>query len=276
MDHEGYRSNLAQRLLVEAEERFGEDVIGFNSNSELVRTYEEALAYRDSEERINYDFSVPEYEGFDTDPELQSLPEDLKKIFGEDLLGACVISRFVNRSDLVNLLIGDKDIYITVEQYEQWMEDSPAVRDFKVRAENFTSWTPNFTGGVMPLPIAVYSFSGEDLDKFDYLDDVPESERMRLYKLGTVAHEVAHHILDYLLTSEEREELMQLCVNLEPLTPYAKKYKEQDHISLAGYANEQFCEAIRLFSTTPDYLKTKSPALDKWIRNTLPEVKSVQ
>lgn len=266
--------SILDRLTREANERFtAEDV--FEVNPELARLWEEVEAFNTSETDEPIRTSSIEYEGFTSESGLENLPDDLQKVFTKDLLEACVISRVVNRDDIVNVLLGEKDMYMTVEEFRDWSSVSPEIKKYKVRAENNTAWvTQGYVKALMPLPIHLYSFEGENMSDYDYLDSDDEVEKLYRYKFGAVAHEVAHHIQNYLLTERENEALEKLCTQYPPLTPYTKKYLEGTH-QYRSYVNEQFCEAIRLLTTNPHFLKLKAPDLYNYIRGILPEITSL-
>lgn len=253
----------------------GEDYSPLN-NPELKRVLDEVVAVNTSEQHEDIEFSVPTYEGFENDPDLRTLQTDLEQAFGKELLQACIISRFVNRPDIANVLVGGKDYYMDVMTYEKLAQNHPSLRNYKVRAENFADWARNgHITSVTPLPIHIYSFTGEDLSAFPYLDDVAPEEKMKIYKFGTVAHEVAHHILEYLLTEEEKRELVTLAGTISPLTPYTAKYQTGKHHKPEHYANEQFCEGVRLMTTSSNYLQRVASGLYSWLRNNLPDVRAL-
>jgi hypothetical protein len=240
----------------------------------MKRVIAEIQAIRSQEERPDIESSGPTYEGIDKDDELKHFPEHLKQAFTEDLLNSAFISRIVYRPDQVNVFFnGDDDYFLPVEVYRKWAKQNPEIRNQKVRAENFSNWVKTgFTQGIMPLPIHLFSFEGENTDDFPYLEELPQDKRMEAHKFGTVAHEIAHHLYNYFLKPEEQEEWVMLAGRAEPLTAYCEKYKTGAHSSDAGYAEEQFSEAVRLFTTVPKYLEEKNSEIYAWVHEKFPEI----
>jgi len=88
----------------------------------------------------------------------------------------------------------------------------------------------------------------------DYLSGREEREAAKLYYLGTIAHEIGHHILEKEVTSsEENREAIFPLLREKAVTSYVTK----KHITEGTivFFHENFAEAIRLFTTAPEYLR---------------------
>lgn len=113
-----------------------------------------------------------------------------------------------------------------------------------------------------------YSFWGEQPEQLDYLSDVPAGQKMRQYKLGTIAHEITHHIYHYLMDADKRARWQNLINRTQAITAYAKFYA-----GCESEYDESFSEAVRLKTTTPDYLKTNFPEIDQFLTDNFPNVR---
>jgi len=227
------------------------------------KSYDEAVEQNQGNE---IDFS-----GFETDPHIPDAKEFVYRVFGGELLQQCLISKVKYAPDIVNVNINRIDYMLPVDVYKQWEAVMPEVKNRKFRAEAFVKWNtdPNFSKKFIATPINFYSFHGEQPERLDYLADLPAEQKMRYYKLGTIAHEVAHHVYDYLMNTEQRTVWRELVDRTQPITDYAKSYS-QDNIKY----DEFFTEAVRLKTTAPDYLKTNFPEIDQFLTDNFPSIKN--
>ena len=197
----------------------------------------------------SYDESVEQnknraidFSGFENDTDIPDVKEFIYRIFGTELLQKCLISKVKYVSEKVNVRIKGTDYILPVDVYAEWKRQMPEVESRRFRAESFTSLNtdPNFSKKFISTPIRFYSFYGVETESLDYLEHVPARERMRQYKLGTVAHEVAHHVYAYLMDADKRKEFKNLVGRSSAITEYANFY--------AGHElkyEEFFTEAIR-------------------------------
>jgi hypothetical protein len=143
-------------------------------------------------------------------------------------------------------------------------------------AESFASWNriteqENETvgvallesGHVLPTPVALFNLEFDDETKaisegkleeagLGYLSETKESERQKMYALGTIAHELAHNIFQHLIYGKpHQKEWEEIVDRLGSITKYAEEYKND---KLTHY-DENFAEAIRLFTTTKEFLE---------------------
>ena len=145
----------------------------------------------------------------------------------------------------------------------------PEVKEKRYRAEAFSSWNldENFSQKFVPTPIYLYSYD-ENLNEIEYLKDILPKEKMKLYKLGSVAHEVAHHVYDYIINPEQKKEWEQIINKINPITNYAKSY-----FNTKLKYEESFAEAVRLKTTVPNYLKINFPIVYQFFINNIPDIK---
>ena len=151
----------------------------------------------------------------------------------------------------------------------------PEIERFRYRGINFTSWNTdfNFSKKYINTPIYIYSFHQENkkLDSFKYLENVPEQDKMKLYKLGTVSHEIAHHIYDYAMDAKKKKEWQDLSDKLlkqgKSITDYANEYSGKDLMY-----DEIFSEAVKIKTINPDYLKENFPEMNDFLNNNLLEI----
>ncbi len=225
------------------------------------QSYDEAVVENKDKE---IDFS-----GFENDPDIPDAKEFIYRVFGAELLQKCLVSKVKHAPDRINVQINGTDYMLPVDVYTEWEKQMPEVKSRKFRAESFVLWNtdPNFSKKFISTPIHFYSFHGEEPGKLEYLGHVLAEEKMRQYKLGTVAHEVAHHVYDYLMDADKRKAWKELVDGTSAITEYAKSYAEHK----LKY-DEFFTEAIRLKVTAPDRLKTDFPEIDQFLTDNFPEI----
>ncbi|QQS61326.1 MAG: hypothetical protein IPN70_00105 [Candidatus Moraniibacteriota bacterium] len=235
----------------------------------LLETFLKAQSY-DKALVENEDKEI-EFLGIDSDPDTKDLKNFLFDSFGEKLLKKCLLSKIQYFSETVNIQIKGIDYILPVDSYIEWEAKMPEIKERKFRAESFVFWNTDqeFSKKFIPTPIRLYSFYGEDPNRFEYLSIFSEKEKMKQYKLGTVAHEVAHHIYEYLVLKNDRKKWEDLVEDSEYITEYAGMYKD-DTIKY----DEFFAEAVRLHVTSPEYLKRKFPRIEEYIFSVLESLKN--
>lgn len=207
--------------------------------------------------------------GFEDDPDISDAKEFIYGAFGNELLQKCLVSNIEYQSDIVNVQIDGTDYWLPIDVYKQWEQAMPQVKQRKFRAESFVKWNtdPNFSKKFIPTPINFYSFHGEQPETLDYLANVPNERKMRIYKLGTITHEIAHHAYDYLMDADKRVQWQRLVDDSQPITTYAESYTE----GRLKY-DEFFAEAVRLKTTVPDYLKTNFSEINQFLNDNFPSI----
>jgi hypothetical protein len=214
-----------------------------------------------------------EFVGFENESDISDIKDFIYKSFSDDLLSKCLISKIRYVQDKILIHSPSLDNYeVPIDTYFELKKIIPHVEEHRNRASVYTSWNtnPNFNKTFIPLPIDFYSFEGESPNK-PYLEDFSDEKKMRLYKLGTVAHEIGHHMYDYLMDKNERKEWKEALGDTEGITEYAQKYNK-DTSRYLKY-DENFAEAIRLKTTSPKYLKDNFPKIDMFIQKHFPEIK---
>ncbi len=226
------------------------------------QSYEDAVANSSASPRI---------EGAGKDPDFLGLDTLLRNTFGENILQSCLISEIRYHPNQIYLRVNGGQYLLPSDEYLSLVETIPFISDFRFRAESLSNWNldSSFTARFHALPIIIYSFVGQDLAEFDYLNTLAEESKMKAYKQGTVVHEIAHLLFDYQLSKNQRTEWVKTSNTIGDVTKYAKSYSDQ-----ATNHEENFCEAIRLFATTPEYLQNNFPQVYGYISNTLESLKS--
>lgn len=227
------------------------------------QSYDEAVEQNRDEE---IDFS-----GFENDPDIPDAKEFVYRVFGKELLQKCLISKVKYAPNRVNIQINGTDYMLPVDIYKEWEAVMPEVKNRKFRAESFAVWNidSNFSKKFISTSINFYSFYGEQPERLNYLAHIPTEEKMRWYKLGTITHEVAHHIYDYLMDDDKRAQWKGLVDQTQSITDYAKSYAEHK----LKY-DEFFTEAVRLKTTAPDYLKTNFPEIEQFLTDNFSDIKN--
>lgn len=228
----------------------------------------------------SYDKAVEEnqdsqinFRGFENDEEFSDANEFICRMFGTELLQKCLISEFKYIPDKVFFqTTGDEDFWVSSEVYKSMSEEQLSeIVKHKYRATSFIPLIKDRDSckKIIPTPIYVCSFINEKLEDLDYLDQVPEEEKMRLYKLGTISHEIGHHIYGYLMDAGMKTKWKELIDKTKDITRYSGIYKNGKE----KYA-EPFAESIRLKTTVPRYFKENFPEIDNFINNLFPEIKT--
>jgi hypothetical protein len=212
-----------------------------------------------------------EYTGFEEDEDFADLPDKLLEVFGKELLNLCLISRITYYPDTVLVAVEGQHYAVPAEEYEALAASLPQMTTSRFRAFSVANYNLHpAMKHYQRTPIAVYSFVGESLDEKDYLPAADEASQMRHYKLGTVVHEVAHHIWNNVLAAEQRQKWGALNREANPLTKYAESYTGKQ-----GWDEEQFGEAVRLQVTSKEYLQEASIDAADFIAKTLPQIGSL-
>lgn len=218
------------------------------------------------------------FEGFEDDKDFRDVEGIIKKAFSGKLLSRCLTSRVSYNPNEVNVEISGNDFYLPLEKYKDWKAKMPSVADYKYRGESFSSWNADLDHRVSDIyasyPIYIYSFEGEDLAHYEYLKGLPGKEKMRIYKIGTVCHELGHSIYDYLMGREKRSKWEELINMVGYLTHYSKNYASGVCSEKLNY-KEEFAEAVRLKTTRPDYLKKSFPDIFEYLDSEFPELKAI-
>ncbi len=168
----------------------------------------------------------------------------------------------------------DKEHYLRAEIYLEKAEDPDKIQHlYKIRA------TAGDSNGF--LQIQLHSFGVEKSADFDYLSGIPleeESDKLRAYILGTVAHEIAHRYEDQIPKQvfDRYRELMQ-----QETTPQREKYVTDyvlKHEKVYGsnpdlLFDEDFAEAIRVYTTNAEYLKNNYPGRFQFIKDNFPFIR---
>lgn len=134
-------------------------------------------------------------------------------------------------------------------------------------------------------PVLVADHSVENPQDFDYLAalDLTNSEKNQRYILGGIAHEVAHA----LLISQEEDVWRAYKVACQAdemhhgtiaVTNYSAEYymkndRKPNNIDGEVFLIEDFCETIRLFTTSPDFLNENSRARYNFVVKYYPWIK---
>lgn len=96
--------------------------------------------------------------------------------------------------------------------------------------------------------------------------------------MGTIAHEIAHRLTatetQLLADYGELHRSMGSEGRATYVTDYSEKYKTTYQNTTDKDIDEDFCEAVRLYVTNPNFLQAKYPQKFKFIQSRLPEINS--
>lgn len=148
------------------------------------------------------------YSGFENDPDLADIKTLVERVFGNEKLAKSLISRIDYFSRCSHVHKDGEDIYMSESEYAEKIKTNPGLIHHNRRADNLVH--SNFNNkhkgrSPVPMPIAIYSFFSKNLEEHKYLKDVPPEEKMKVYKIGTVFHEVAHNIYYFTLDEQSRK-----------------------------------------------------------------------
>lgn len=218
------------------------------------------------------------FEGFESDPDIADCEQVIRKTFPSNIIGKCNIGEVQLHPNVVMLHFGKDETtgqtesyYLTNDEYQKLVTTMPAAKEYKVRAHSFVQWSAYIEG---KQPILIYSFIDEDASDQQYLGDVPKEKQMRLFKLGTITHEIGHSLYKYLLDDVQRQEWQNIVGAIGHITQYAEKHAAGVHGNAINY-DEEFAEAVRLKTTVPDYLKTIFSTVYNFLEKNFPEVGSI-
>lgn len=227
--------------------------------------------------RETYDDAVAEQKrfgtelvGFENDKDFNGLIDRMVGVFGQDAYDSCLVGKIVYDSNHVLLQDSGEHYEIPVNEYVALRESIPELERHRVRAFNTANQNAHPAAKrYQRMPIALYSFAGEPLESNDYLPThLSDEEKMKAYKLGTVAHEIAHGARHYLLSDVDWQEWRDLNKDVPSLTQYAEQYTGND-----VWYEEQFSEAVRLNATNKQYLGHKGPEVARFLEVKLPSLK---
>lgn len=206
--------------------------------------------------------------GFEQDLDFVGLAQFLRENFGQSFAQKLAIKEINYQKDTVYFRLAQKHYYIPLENFLSLTKTFPSLVEYKLRAQAFSKWNSQLRlqqdKTLLNTPINIFAFLPSDLAKAQYLEDVVEEDKMKLYKLGTVAHELAHHLYDYLFSEEDLLAWAKVVDAENFSTGYADSYDETNFSN-----DEKFSEAVRLYTTVPQYLASHFPEVFAFIKNKL-------
>ncbi len=215
------------------------------------------------------------------DKDYTNIKDVTTEVFGKDLLKKCAISEVSLLSDTVNVQLGQEEFFLKTEDYlklkQMSREIAPDINiaDYKYRAFSDQNWNDPKSGyNFFPTPIRLLKIIDEDLDdknKFPYLNGFDEAEKTRLYKLGTLFHDIGHHIYFYLLDSQKEIQWQALINKSGHLTNYSSRYSSGIAGDKVKY-DEEFSEAIRIYITNPKFLIDNYGDIYKFLETNFPDI----
>lgn len=186
----------------------------------------------------------------------------------------CVV-RFQARWGGGYLILPDRDSYETVAMdLERVQRVEDLEHSFKLRAA--TDSGSGFS------TVKVYEFVAEQPGHFDYLTDLPlsETEKMRAYFLGIIAHEAVHAMQAYAIDSTTSDlyrgiakEELSTTLDHRFVTRYVDRHHDVYNSDEREVLNEDYSEAVRIFLTNSGFLKRYFPRRFTFIADYLPFVR---
>jgi hypothetical protein len=222
-------------------------------------TYDDALA---EQKRFG-----TELVGFEADKDFEDLIDRMVGVFGQDTFDRCLVGKIVYDSDHVLLQDNGNHYEIPAEEYIALRDGLPEIEQNRVRAFNTANQNIHpASKRYQRMPIALYSFVGESLESKDYLPEhLSDEDKMKIYKQGTVVHEITHGAQVYLLRDDEWQEWEDLNKEAPSLTEYVER-----HAGKSSWNGEQFADAARLYATNKQYLENKNAKIVQFLEAKLP------
>ncbi|MFA4930950.1 MAG: hypothetical protein WC570_03755 [Patescibacteria group bacterium] len=217
------------------------------------------------------------WKGFENDPDLAEAPIQIEDAFGSELLKQCLISEVDYQPNIYFCVINGKEYFIPQEMYQL---NAARLKPNKYRAMNSSDFIIHHSAkAYYRTPIRIFAFdNSEGLDQkyLTHIDDL--TERKRLYKIGTIIHEIGHHMADIIVKQKKDNwKKWQEIVSQRPesMTSYSKKYQGDDIQGDDIYFCEEFAEAIRLYTTSQKYLRENYRSVFDYIQSSFPQIKNI-
>jgi hypothetical protein len=252
------RFNISYQQMLDSEESATEKRKILISLILKAQTYEVAVA----ENRQNGIQLV----GFENDSDFTDAADFLLEKFGSEILHGCLISQIVYKPETTVVILQGTWFLLPLKVYEDWQSQNLEITKYKVRAENTSNWNL-WSKKFMSTPIIIYSFVDEHPENLDYLVKIPDDKKMRLYKFGTIAHEIGHSIHMLLTNTDQCQKWQQIVDRTKFSTAYSRKYQQKN-----GTYSEAFAEAIRLITTVPEYLQATAPEIYSFLIKNFPDL----
>ena len=290
------------RIVAEVAETTGDDPMEIQNNLDSALTYDVAKDLFEAKEIL---IEGPIVEGFEETQDVHipntAIREFLKTAFTQEALRKAKVGR-IEKDDkylmirgrgkdveqgnkltargLVQwdsglLLAKNRESYLQAEMFLENVDDPSKLKHtFKVRA------TAGDSSGFHKIQLR--SFGVEKPADFDYLAATgleSEDDQMRAYVLGTIAHEVAHRYdnqLERKIFEEYKLILEEVAHQLRPkfVSDYVIKHSEMYVSDEQVLIKEDFAETVRLYTTSPDYLRTNYPRRFAFIKQNFPFIRS--
>lgn len=213
--------------------------------------------------------------GIEKDRELCDLIDFLQSSFTAPVLEQALVASLHYKPNVAIVHFREEftPLEIPARKFMKLAALFPFLLEHKVRAKNFASTNEGyfFNWHYYNLPIFLYSFVGEDPTRYEYLEGLPKSKRRQAYKRGTVIHEIGHMLYASLMGASARKEWKGIVLRHgKPLTFYSAKYLHGAFQNTEDtYLVEEFCEALRLFLTVPDYLDSTASGHSEFLHDSM-------
>lgn len=267
-----------------------------------------------SRELYSYDETINRFQGTElhisgNDERIissQEFSEFINESFNQDILRKSLVTAIYIRFDEVNYraipdnLLGlnpgeyyiPKDVFI--KNYQSLSLDQQNIISKDIyRAESFAAWNRDSQNEatreiliknklVLPTPIALFN---QEFDMsniairnnnlkdagLEYLSAVDHQDCKKKYILGTLAHEIGHNIFQHLIHNRDQEHEWKNIIDKNgDITEYARRYNNNGHKNY----DENFCEAIRLYTTAYDWIEENDYIeIINYIEKNFPEIK---
>ena len=170
-----------------------------------------------------------------------------------------IVQGILSQTDAADMLVAsDENAYETAAMIlEQKMQVSDLEHTYKIRAKSGNPF--GFS------EIDFHSFAVERPEQFDYLESLKltDEEKMRVYILGTIAHEIAHRWLDAFIEKTGEQIVLDFYSLLDVESTDEKRNHISDyvvkHVKVYGSKEfdifqEEFAESVRIYLTNPEWM----------------------
>jgi len=116
--------------------------------------------------------------------------------------------------------------------------------------------------------------------ELEYFEGIDRKEIPNLYKRSTLSHEIAHNIRhnDIYIDKDKLLERQEIIKEYKSLTKYAEMYNQEKFTDEEGYVlylNENFAEAVRMYTVNPKYVEKIYPKVYTFIKTNFPFIQSI-
>lgn len=205
----------------------------------------------------------------------------IDRFFSPSLLKKSLVNKILFQNN-VNVIKLDDMVYFLPNEMLNFVKNSIGENKLATamrRAHNSTHYHRQ-TWWYYHTPIVLfnqqYAWDATQLDDqyiqdngLDYLLNIDTDQRFQTYYLWHIAHEVAHHIFNYIIYDDKNllKKRKKICDQEWFITKYvARSYNQNNDMT---FYDENFAESVRLYCSNPIFLQNKNSNIYQFIQRIL-------